>query len=288
MTTTIGGTAGTARARGPLVHRQSIWTRLAHWAWAVALFFLLLSGLQIFTARPNLYIGQQSGFAFDNSILDVGARANEAAELRGYVDVLGVEIDTTGWLGVVGGQARTFPAWMTIPSYKDLGTGRVVHFFFAWVFVATLLVWGLASLLNGHLAQVWPRGRDLRALPRDLAEHARLRLTHGRGYGPLQKLSYALVLFGLFPLMVLTGLAMSPSFNAAAPWVLDVLGGRQTARTIHFLVMLLLVAFVVVHLLMVLLAGPLNEMRSMVTGWYRIDPERDPEPGATEGDRHGR
>jgi thiosulfate reductase cytochrome b subunit len=95
-------------------------------------------------------------------------------------------------------------------------------------------------------------------------------------------------MFVLLPLMVLTGLAMSPSFNAAAPWVLDLLGGRQTARTLHFVVMLLLVAFFAVHVLMVLLAGPFNEMRSMITGRYRIDPERDPEPGAPEETAHGR
>jgi thiosulfate reductase cytochrome b subunit len=89
----------------------------------------------------------------------------------------------------------------------------------------------------------------------------------------LQKLAYAGVLFGLFPLMVLTGLAMSPSFNAAAPWVLDLFGGRQSARTLHFAGMAGLVAFFAVHIAMILLAGPLNLLRSMVTGWTRIDPE---------------
>lgn len=295
MTITVG-TGGAARARkaerGPVIRRQSVWTRLTHWAWAACLFFLLLSGLQIFMARPDLYLGEQSGFGFDNTILSIGARANAEAELRGHAILFGREFDTTGFLGVVGGQARTFPSWATIPTTRDLGTGRVVHFFFAWALVGTLLAWLVASLLNGHLRQLIPTGADLRALPRDLAEHARLRLTHGRGYGPLQKLSYALVMFALLPLTVLTGLAMSPSFNAAAPWVLDLLGGRQTARTLHFLVMLLLVGFFAVHVLMVVLAGPFNEMRSMITGRYRIDPERDPEPGAPEDTpgetRHGR
>ncbi len=293
MTSTIGaGPAmrepGRAARRGPLVHRQSIWTRLTHWAWAAAMFFLLLSGLQIFMARPDLYVGEQSGFGFDNTVLSIRARANAEAELRGITTLFGREFDTTGYLGAVGGEARTFPSWATIPTYRDLGTGRVVHFFFAWALVGTLLVWLVASLLNGHLRQLVPTGADLRALPRDVAEHARLRLAHGRGYGPLQKLSYAGVMFVLLPLMVLTGLAMSPSFNAAAPWVLDLLGGRQTARTLHFVVMLLLVAFFAVHVLMVLLAGPFNEMRSMITGRYRIDPERDPEPGAPEETAHGR
>jgi thiosulfate reductase cytochrome b subunit len=283
-----GPRAAAGAAKGPVIHRQSVWTRVTHWTWAVAMFFLLLTGLQIFMARPDLYLGQQSGFGFDNSILSIGARADAEAQLRGYTTIFGWEFDTTGLLGASGGQGRTFPGWATIPSYRDLGTGRVIHFFFAWVLVATLGLWLVASLLNGHLRQLIPTGADLRALPRDVAEHARLKLTHGRGYGPLQKLSYAGVMFLLLPLMVLTGLAMSPSFNAAAPWVLDLMGGRQTARTLHFVVMLLLVGFFAVHVLMVLLAGPFNEMRSMITGRYRIDPERDPEPGAPEETFHGR
>jgi thiosulfate reductase cytochrome b subunit len=105
--------------------------------------------------------------------------------------------------------------------------------------------------------------------------HARLRFHRTHKYNATQKLAYAGVLFVLFPLILLTGLSMSPSFNAAAPWLLDVFGGRQSARTLHFVTMVLLVLFLLVHILMVLLAGPLNEMRSILTGWYRIDPEGD-------------
>lgn len=274
-------------ARGPLVYRQSLWTRLAHWVWAVALFFLLLSGLQIFNAHPALYIGEQSGFAFDNAILVIGAEPYEAGPLEpdgepppqavGVVTLFDRRFDTSGILGWSGGEPRAFPAWATIPSYQDLATGRVVHLFFAWVLAFTLLLWLVASAVNGHLRQVVPGVRDLRALPQDIAEHARLRLHHRHRYNALQKLSYFAVLFILLPLMVLTGLCMSPAFNAAAPWLLDVFGGRQTARTVHFLVMVLLVLFFLVHILMVLLAGPLNELRSIVTGWYRLSPGEDPD-----------
>lgn len=267
-----------ARAPGPLVYRQSVWTRLAHWTWAACLFFLLLSGLNILSARPDLYIGQQSGFGFDNAVLSIGARVEDEAFV-GVTTVLGREFDTTGWLGAIGGEAQTFPGWAMIPSYRDLGTARVVHFFFAWVLVGALLVWWGASLLNRHVRALVPTGRDLRALPRDVADHARLRFHHTRDYNVLQKLSYAGVMFVAFPLMLATGLSMSPAFNAAAPWLLDLFGGRQTARTIHFAVMVLLVLFFVVHVLMVVLAGPLNELRSMVTGWYRIDPEEAPRDG---------
>ena len=177
MSIGIGARAARGAERGPVIRRQSAWTRATHWAWAAAMFFLLLSGLQIFTARPDLYWGQQSGFGFDNTVLSIGARADAEAELRGYTTLFGREFDTTGALGVVGGQARTFPSWATVPTYRDLGTGRVVHFFFAWVLVAALLVWLAASLLNGHLRHLIPTRADLRALPRDVAEHARLRLT---------------------------------------------------------------------------------------------------------------
>ena len=269
--------------RGPLVYRQSIWTRLTHWVWAICLFFLLLSGLQIFNAHPNLYIGQQSGFEFDNAILRIGA-VNTPEGPRGRTTIFGREFDTTGVLGMSGPAANPsfvgFPGAVTIPSFRDLATGRVVHFFFGWIFVAALFVWFLASFINGHLRRdILPKGADLAGLPRDALDHARLRLHHGRRYTPLQKLSYFTVFFVLFPLIILTGLTMSPGMDAAWPWLLDIFGGRQTARTIHFIVMVLVVLFFVVHIIMVLLAGPLNELRSMITGWYRTSPGTPVEQG---------
>jgi thiosulfate reductase cytochrome b subunit len=278
-------TGGLPAGKGPLIYRQSVWTRLTHWVWAVCLFFLLLSGLQIFNAHPALYIGQQSGFEFDNAILEIGA-VNTAQGPRGRTTVFGQSFDTTGVLGMSGSAEQpvftAFPGAVTIPSYRDLGTGRVVHFFFGWIVVATLLVWFLASFINGHLRRdILPGAGDLKGLPGDVAGHARLRLRHGRSYGPLQKLSYFTVFFILFPLIIATGLTMSPGLNSAAPWLLDLFGGRQTARTIHFITMLLLVGFFIVHLVMVVVAGPLNTLRSMITGWYRASPDT---PSAT-GDR---
>jgi len=272
--------------KGPLIYRQSIWTRVAHWAWAICLFFLLLTGLQIFNAHPALYIGQQSGFEFENAILEIGA-INTDAGPRGRTTIFGNSFDTTMLgLGVSGTAERPtftgFPGAVTIPSYRDLGTGRVVHFFFGWVFVATMLVWFVASFINGHIRRdIVPKPGDIAGLPRDVADHATLQFKHGRSYGPMQKLAYFSVFFILFPLIVLTGLTMSPGMDAAWPWLLDVFGGRQTARTIHFIVMLLLVVFFVVHIIMVLAAGPLNELRSMITGWYRASPGTP----AGEGDR---
>ena len=261
--------------KGPLIYRQTLWTRVAHAVWAVALFFLMLTGLQIFNAFPSLHVGQESGFDYDNAILSIGAEGEAGGGLRGVTRVGGWTFDTTGVLGVSNGEARAFPSAVTIPSKISLATGRVIHLFFAWVLVGTLAAWTVASAITGHLRQLVPTWRDVRALPRDLADHARLRFRHDAGYNVLQKLAYAGVLFVALPLMILTGLAMSPGMNAGFPWLPELFGGRQTARTVHFLTMVALVAFFAVHMAMILLAGPLNELRSIVTGWYRIDAEGD-------------
>ena len=261
--------------RGALVYRQSAWTRVTHWTWAICLFFLMLTGLQIFNAHPNLYIGQESGFEYDNAVLSIGARRVDG-EIRGFTEVFGQEFDTTGVLGASGPEGnirpRGFPAWATIPSYRDLATGRVIHLFFAWILVGTLVVWLAASLINGHFKRdLVPTKKDLKGLGRDIVDHARFKFHHTRDYNVLQKLTYAGVLLVLLPLMIATGLAMSPGMNATFPWLIEVFGGRQTARTVHFGVMLLLIGFFLVHMLMIFAAGPINELRSIVTGWYRVD-----------------
>lgn len=269
------------RTRGPLIHRQSIWTRVTHWVWVICLFFLLLSGLQIFNAHPRLYVGQESGFEYDNSVFSIHAERTPEGGIAGITTIWGNRFDTTGVLGFsgredqpLGMRVRAFPDSVTIPSYQDLATGRVVHFFFGWALVGTMLVWFVTSFINGHLRRdIVPRGADIKALPGDIANHARLRFGNGRSYAPLQKLSYGAVLLILFPLIIFTGLAMSPGINSAWPWIVDIFGGRQTARTIHFTVMALLVGFFIIHVLMVLLSGPINTMRSMITGKYRIDAE---------------
>jgi thiosulfate reductase cytochrome b subunit len=127
--------------------------------------------------------------------------------------------------------------------------------------------------MNGHLwRDVVPRPRDLRRLPHDIVSHLRLKFPRGRSYNVLQKLSYAAILIVVIPGMVLTGLTMSPGVDSAWPWLLDVFGGRQTARLLHFGGMLVILVFFLVHILMVIAAGPIDEMRSMITGWYRGDP----------------
>jgi thiosulfate reductase cytochrome b subunit len=263
-----------------LIYRQSRWTRLTHWIWAISLFFMLLSGLQIFNARPQLYIGKQSGFGYNNTIFEIGAE-NTSAGTRGYTEIFGHRFDTTGvlgWSGPAGNEtARGFPSWATIPSYYDLGTARVVHFFFAWILTTTLIVWLVASLINGHIRRdLTPRLDDLKRLPRDIIDHAKLKFHHTREYNTLQKMAYGGVLFVLLPLMIITGLAMSPSMNSVLPFLNDLLGGRQTARTIHFICATLIVLFVIIHVVLVLISGVWNNIRSMITGRYRIEAEEPP------------
>jgi thiosulfate reductase cytochrome b subunit len=115
-------------------------------------------------------------------------------------------------------------------------------------------------------------------LGHEIVDHARLRFPKGekaRNYNALQKLTYLLVIFLALPMMIATGLTMSPGFDAVAPWLLDVFGGRQSARTLHFIAATALVAFVVVHVAMVIASGLFNNMRSMITGRYAIEAEPD-------------
>jgi thiosulfate reductase cytochrome b subunit len=264
--------------RTVLVPRHAAAVRLTHWINAVCLGFLLLSGLQIFNAWPNLYWGQY-GADGDAAFLGIGA-SGEQGHPQGFLRLGGMAIRTTGVLGVsrVDGQTveRAFPAWSTLPSRQDLAEGRRWHFFFAWCFAVNGTAYLAWSLLSGHLRRDLLPGRDqltLGHLGHEIAEHARLRFPKGdeaRRYNVLQKLSYLGVAVILLPLMVLTGLTMSPGMNAAAPFLLDLFGGRQSARAIHFISAFCVVLFVLVHLAMVLLSGVWNNLRSMITGRYAI------------------
>jgi thiosulfate reductase cytochrome b subunit len=263
----------------PRLYRHRLPTRLWHWVNAVGMLVLLASGLMIFNAHPRLYWGEY-GANFDRAWLRIGPSPTGGARLtigERYVPTTGVLGQWTDPQGRV--QRRAFPHWLTIPSRYSLAGARRWHFLFAWVFVLAGALYAVASLANRHLAKdLLPRRDELRArhLLADIRAHARLRLPTGDAaarYNILQKLAYLLVLFGLIPLMILTGLTMGPGFNATFPWLHDLFGGRQSARSIHFLCAIGLVLFVGLHLAMVVAAGPLNEMRSMITGWFRPPPE---------------
>jgi Ni/Fe-hydrogenase b-type cytochrome subunit len=230
-----------------IAYRHRLPTRLWHWSNALTVFVMLMSGLMIFNAHPHLYWGQ-FGANFDHP-----------------------------WLSFRG---RPFPGWATIPSMYNLAAARRWHLAFAWLLVVPLLLFLVTSLINRHARRDLAPTRD-EVKPghiwHDIREHARLRFPTGEAalrYNILQKFSYISVIFVLLPLMILTGLTMSPAMDAAWPWLLDVFGGRQSARSIHFICATLLLAFIIVHLVMVALAGPINEIGSMITGRFRVPPER--------------
>lgn len=215
--------------------RHALSTRLWHWINLVSLVILFMSGLGISNAHRRLYWGD---WGFDKA---------------------------DAWLHV-----PFFPGWMTIPSTYSLAQSRDWHVLFALVFAFSLAAFMLASLLNGHFRRDLAtqladyRPAHVRA---DIRAHLKLKFDQAGGkFNFLQKVAYAKVIFILLPLMIVTGMAISPGMNAAFPWLLDLLGGRQSARSIHFLCAWALVIFTVGHVLLVLLSGPLKQMRAMITG----------------------
>ena len=264
---------------GDLVKRHRLSTRVWHWLNVVTLAVMLMSGLMIFNAHPRLYWGQYGANA-DHAWFEIGSTATS-----GFVIAGPLRVETTGVLGHWTNQdgqlqRRAFPYWITIPSRYNLADARLWHLAFAWVLGVSLLAYMLVSLWNRHFQRDLTISRaEIRPshIWTDIKEHARLRFPTGAAalrYNILQKLSYAGVLFVLLPLVILTGLTLSPAMDSGWSWLLDIFGGRQSARSLHFIAMAGLVAFFVVHVAMVVLAGPINELRSMISGWYRLPAER--------------
>lgn len=222
--------------------RHALTTRIWHWLNALAFAVLFMSGLNISNAHRYLYWGD---YGFDPA---------------------------DAWLSVM-----RFPAWATIPQRYDLAEARDWHNSFAWVFALGLLVMWVMSLINRHFT------RDIAARlaewsPRALVADVKRHLTgkhigEGGGYNVLQKITYGVVLGVLLPMMIFTGLAISPGFEPAAPWLVDILGGRQSARSLHFIVAWALFGFVVLHLVMVLVSGPVRQIADMITGGSRKEAE---------------
>ncbi len=287
MASVTSGVTDTAKPKKVVFYRHSVAVRITHWLNVLCLSFLLMSGLQIFNAHPHLYWGQYGADALpDPSFISIGA-VEDGDTIKGVTRIGSLSLNTTGVLGASTEDGelspRAFPSWITIPSYQDLATGRRWHFFFAWFFVINGLVYLLYGLIGRHFRRdIVPTKDQLTPshLAQEIADHARLRFPKGekaRHYNSLQKLTYMAIIFIILPLMVLTGLTMSPGFNAIFPWLLDVFGGRQSARTLHFISASLIVIFVIVHIVMVLVSGVWNNLRSMITGYYALKFEQKDE-----------
>ena len=220
--------AMTARSE-KAVRRHPLWVRLTHWVNTAAFLALLVSGFAILLALPRLFWGETG--------------ANDA------------------------------PAWIVLPlpvNLEQTGWGRNLHFLAAWIFVLNGALYLLIALVSGHLLRRLAPDRDQlrpRHVAADIRAHLHLRGPGAAGrYNVLQKLAYLGVILVLGPVMLLSGLTMSPGVTAAYPELFTLFGGRQSARTIHFLSAALLVGFLLIHVWQVLANGPLDLMRGMITG----------------------
>ena len=295
-------TAILAPSRRLLYYRHRLPVRIMHWINVLCLSILFLSGLGIFNAHPLLYWGHSS-YSTRPAVLEISARTGaapadhaglaaatddaddaapdeDASEPRGILRIGGREFDTTGVLGVSTNADGTltqqaFPSWLTVPGRYSLAESRLWHFFFAWLFVFNGLAYICYLLASGHLRRdLLPDAAEVRGIGPSIVDHLKFRHPQGeaaRRYNVLQKLAYLTVIFVLLPLIVLMGMAMSPMLDTVVNGWVDWFGGRQSARTIHFIVAWLLVAFVLIHVFEVIVSGLWNHMRSMITGYYRID-----------------
>ena len=276
-----------------ITYRHRLPVRLMHWTNVISLTILFMSGLHIFNAHPALNWGASS---YNNrpAILEISAQEADEEDgvpgskpaTRGLLTIAGHEFDTTGFLGArttADGSVDTnaFPLWLTIPGHYSLAEARNWHFIFAWLFVINGVAYLLYSFLSGHVRRdLAPTAPELRNIGSSIKDH--LKFKHPTGdaatrYNVLQKLTYLIVIFILLPLIILMGMAMSPGLDSLLTGWVDLFGGRQSARTIHFVVAWMLVAFVFIHVFEVIISGLFNHMRSMITGYYRITP--DPIPG---------
>jgi thiosulfate reductase cytochrome b subunit len=236
-------TAASAARAATTRSRHSAVVRVTHWITTLAFLALLVSGVEILISHPRFYWGE-AGNVLTPPLFKLPIPASRATVPTGYGYVLP---DQNGW-------------------------SRYLHFQSAWVAVSTGLLYVVFALFQGHLRRnLLPARADLswRGLSTVIAQHLRLRPVRGEdawSYNVLQRLTYLLVIFVLFPSVIWTGLAMSPAIASAFPDVVAVLGGQQSARTIHFFVSVLLVLFVLIHVVMVWRTGFRERVRAMITG----------------------
>ncbi|WP_298266792.1 cytochrome b/b6 domain-containing protein [Geobacter sp.] len=272
-------------AKGTRYYRHTLPVRLMHWINVIVLVILLMSGLNIFNAHSALYWGEQS-YRGVPPFLVLGSKVDEEGEVSGITRIFGHDFDTTGFLGVSRDAEgdmgeRGFPSWLTIPATRWLAMARRWHFFFAWLLVLNGVCFVGYSLASRHLHRdILPTRKDLHSIGASVVDHLRFRRPKGeaaRHYNVLQKLAYLSVVFLLLPLVILMGFGMSPALDALVPGWVGIFGGRQSVRTIHFIVAWALVLFTIIHVFQVIVNGFWNNLRSMITGYFRVEPEVDDE-----------
>jgi thiosulfate reductase cytochrome b subunit len=223
--------------------RHSLLVRVTHWLIAFAFLALLVTGLEIVVSHPRFYWGE-TGNVNTQPLFKIPIPASRNLVPTGYGYVMP---DQNGW-------------------------SRYLHFQSAWLLVLVGLLYVAVSFFNGHFRRnLLPSQSEVspKQLSASIAQHLRFARPgpeEAWSYNVLQRLAYLLVIFILSPLIIWTGLAMSPSFVSAFPAAVNILGGQQSARTLHFFLTGVLVAFLLVHIFMVFLAGFRNRVRAMITG----------------------
>jgi thiosulfate reductase cytochrome b subunit len=221
--------------------RHTLLVRATHWITVISFVALLVTGVEILISHPRFYWGE-AGNSLMPPLFQIPIPSSRSTVPTGCGFVLP---DQNGW-------------------------SRYMHFEAAWALVLTGLVYVICSLWTRHFRKNLfpaPEDRTWRAFRSVIAKHLRLAPpADSRSYNVLQRVTYLLVIFVLFPLVIWTGLAMSPGLNAAMPWAVNFLGGRQSARTLHFFVSIALMLFLFVHVTMVVLMGFRSRVREMITG----------------------
>ena len=234
-----------------LPSRHFVFVRITHWINTICFFALLLTGIEIVISHPRFYWGE-TGNVTTTPLFKIPIPSSRALVPTGYGYVLP---DQNGW-------------------------SRALHFQSAWLGVLTGLFYAICGLFTGHFRKnLLPSKAELswRGLWQEAADRLRFKRpseAEGSSYNVLQRLSYLFVIFVLFPLVIWTGLALSPAFDSAFPATVNLLGGRQSARTLHFFVSVALVLFLVIHLMMIFLAGFWSRTRAMITGRIGTRKER--------------
>ena len=243
--------------RSGSVHAR--WVRISHWIVTVSVLVLVFSGFEILMVHPRLYWGI-AGNDLTPALLELPISRNY--KHRGY--------DTPR--PFFEKAAGPVSASRTYEIFNQNGWGRSLHFLAAWALVLPGILYLLVGLFGGHFRQhIWPQLRELapHRVWRDVVDHLRLRVPPAVGgpqYGLLQKISYSFVIFVAAPLMILTGLTMSPAVTSTFPTLLTLFGGYQSARTIHFFTSAALVLFVIAHVVMVVRSGFRRQIRAMTLG----------------------
>lgn len=245
----------------PEITKHKAWVKTSHWIISLSFIFLVFTGIEILMVHPRLYWGEV-GNELTPAIIELPiSRNHNRSDWEEKVPFFDTE-DSPVSAGR-NGEAEMF---------NENGWGRSLHFLAAWFLVITGLLYLILGLLTGHFQKhIWPKIKELSPsqIWRDIHGHVKMKIdppTGGPQYGVLQKIAYMSIIFISFPMAIITGFTMSPAITAAFPFLLEIFGGYQTARTIHFFTSIGLEIFLIMHILMIIMSGFKQQIRYMTLG----------------------